>query len=115
VWNMARTVRVETEVRGVRLCPGEKVMLTFGAANHDPEKFEHPDVFDPDRPGLSQHQAFGSGRHRCLGEGLARLELQMVLEYMLDNLPDLEVADNMEWSHTMNSHGLAALPVRRGK
>jgi cytochrome P450 len=114
VWNMARTVKAETEMRGARLCPGEKVMLAYGAANRDPDKFEHPDAFDIDRPGLSQHQAFGTGRHRCIGEGLARLELQLVLEYMLDHLSDLQVDGEFTWAHTMNSHGLAApLPVRR--
>jgi cytochrome P450 len=111
---MARTVKADTEVRGARMCPGEKVMLAYAAANRDPEKFEYPDVFDIDRPGLSQHQAFGTGRHRCIGEGLARLELQLVLEYTLDHLPDLQVAGEVRWAHTMNSHGLAALPVRSG-
>jgi cytochrome P450 len=113
VWNMARTVKADAEVRGARMCPGEKVMLAYGAANRDPEKFEHPDVFDIDRPGLSQHQTFGTGRHRCIGEGLARLELQLVLDYALDHLPDLQVAGEVAWAHTMNSHGLSALPVRR--
>jgi cytochrome P450 len=113
VWNMARTVKAETEVRGARLCPGEKVMLAYGAANRDPDKFEHPADFDIDRAGLSQHQSFGTGRHRCVGEGLARLELQLVLDYMLDHAPDLQVAGEVTWAHTMNSHGLAALPVRR--
>jgi cytochrome P450 len=114
VWNMARTVKADTQVRGARMCPGEKVMLAYAAANRDPEKFDHPDVFDIDRPGLSQHQAFGTGRHRCIGEGLARLELQLVLDYMLTHVPDLQVAGEVRWAHTMNSHGLSALPVRRG-
>jgi cytochrome P450 len=114
VWNMARTVKAETEVRGALLCPGEKVMLAYGAANRDPDKFEHPDAFDIDRPGLSQHQSFGTGRHRCIGEGLARLELQLVLEYMLDHLPDLRLAGEVSWAMTMSGRGLTALPARRG-
>ncbi|MER6112460.1 cytochrome P450 [Streptomyces hirsutus] len=112
VWNMARTVRRETTLRDAELCPGEKVMLAFGAANHDPDKFDDPFAFDLDRPGLTQHLTFGSGRHRCLGEGLARLELRTVLEYLLDELPALELDGPVVWGGHTNSHGLRSLPVR---
>jgi cytochrome P450 len=112
VWNMARTVTHETEMRGVTLCPGEKVMLAYGAANRDPERFDRPNDFDIDRPELSAHLAFGSGRHRCIGEGLARLELSLVLEHMLDHLPDLELAGEVVWGGHMSTHGLVAVPVR---
>ncbi|GAA4752650.1 cytochrome P450 [Nocardioides endophyticus] len=112
VWNMARTVRNPTQVRGVDLLPGEKVMLAFGAGNHDPEKFADPFTFDLDRAGLSQHLTFGSGRHRCLGEGLARLEMQTVLDVLLDELSPLELDGDVVWGGHTNSHGLRSLPVR---
>ena len=81
----------ETEVRGAPLCPGEKVMLVYGAANRDPERFAEPDRVRRRPPGISRHLTFGIGRHRCIGEPLAKLELRLTLEYVLDNLPDVEI------------------------
>ena len=112
VWNMGRTVTGATEVRGESLCPGEKVMLVYGAANRDPEKFPDPDAFDLDRPGNNRHLTFGSGRHRCLGEPLAKLELRLALEYVLDHLPDVELDGEPQWGGGTNQHGLRSLPVR---
>jgi cytochrome P450 len=112
VWSMARTVRRETTRRGAELCPGEKVMLAFGAANRDPEKFENPNEFDIDRPGLTQHLTFGVGRHRCLGEALAKRELQVVLEYILDTIPDLEIDGEAVWGGHQNTHGTRSLPIK---
>ena len=112
VWNMGRTVTTGTEVRGTELCPGEKVMLVFGAANRDPEKFAEPAAFDLDRDGVTQHLAFGSGRHRCIGESLAKLELRLTLEYVLSNLPDISPAGEPVWAIGTNQHGVRSLPVR---
>jgi cytochrome P450 len=112
VWNMGRTVRAETTVRGSSLCPGEKVMLVYGAANRDPDKFEDPDTFDIDRPGITQHLTFGSGRHRCIGEALARLELRLALNYVLDTVPDIELDGQPVFGGGTNQYGPRSLPVR---
>jgi cytochrome P450 len=112
VWNMGRTVRAETTVRGSSLCPGEKVMLVYGAANRDPDKFEDPDTFDIDRPGITQHLTFGSGRHRCIGEALARLELRLTLNYVLDTVPDIELDGDPVFGGGTNQYGPRSLPVR---
>jgi cytochrome P450 len=113
VWNMARTCRKDAEVRGVEIVPGEKVMLTFGAGNYDTDKFENPDVFDPDRPGVHGHLTFGFGRHRCIGEALAKLEMTIVVEYILDHLPDLVLAGEVTPRSTFTTYGVTSLPVRR--
>jgi cytochrome P450 len=112
VWNMARTVRGETAVRGAALCPGEKVMLVYGGANRDPDKFENPDAFDLDRAGITQHLTFGSGRHRCIGEALARLELRLTLNHVLDTLPDIELDGEPVFGGGTNQYGPRSLPVR---
>ncbi|WP_181410683.1 cytochrome P450 [Nocardioides humi] len=112
-WNMGRTARQEVEVRGVRIQPHEKVMLTFGAGNYDPEQFADPERFDPDRPGVHRHLTFGHGRHRCIGEALAKLEIQVVLEHLLDHLPDLAVDGRPEPRSGFSTYGLRALRVRR--
>ncbi|WP_141005691.1 cytochrome P450 [Nocardioides humi] len=114
VWNMGRTARRPAEVRGVAISPGEKVMLTFGAGNYDPEKFADPDVFDPDRPGVHGHLTFGFGRHRCIGEALAKLEMTVAVDYILDHFPDLELADGVTPRTHFTTYGLTNLPVRRG-
>lgn len=111
VWNMARTVRRPTTLGDAQMEPGEKVMLAFGAANHDPAKFPDPFVFDLDRESLTQHLTFGSGRHRCLGEALAKLEMRVVLEHVLDELPALALDGDVVWGGHTNSHGLRSLPV----
>jgi cytochrome P450 len=111
VWNMARTVAQDTEVRGVKMCPGEKVMLAYGAANRDPDRFPDPDRFVVPRDD-NQHLTFGTGRHRCIGEPLAELELTLTLAFVLDNLPDVELDGQPEWGGGSNQHGLRSLPVR---
>jgi cytochrome P450 len=112
VWNMARTIREETTLRGSTLCPGEKVMLVYGGANRDPDKFEDPQSFDIDRPGVTQHLTFGSGRHRCIGEALARLELRLTLNYVLDTIPDVELAGEPVFGGGTNQYGPRSMPVR---
>ena len=111
VWNMARTVAQETEVGGASMCPGEKVMLAYGAANRDPEKFADPDAFVLPREN-NNHLTFGTGRHRCIGEHLAKMELTIALEYVLDNMPDVELDGEPVWGGGTNQHGLRSLPVR---
>jgi cytochrome P450 len=61
-----------------------------GSANHDETRFSHPEIFDVDRP-LQNHVAFGTGHHQCLGMHLARLELRVGLEAIIDRLPHLRL------------------------
>jgi cytochrome P450 len=112
VWNMGRTVREETTMRGSQLCPGEKVMLVYGAANRDPDKFEDPGAFNIDRAGITQHLTFGSGRHRCIGEVLARLELRLTLNYVLDTIPDVALNGEPVFGGGTNQYGPRSLPVK---
>ena len=88
----SRTVTQDTEIGGVPLAAGAKVLLSWASANRDPEAFSCPDEFVYDRPN-NRHLAFGAGPHRCLGAHLARLELRVVLEEMLRRLPPWRVPD----------------------
>ncbi|HEX4359548.1 MAG TPA: cytochrome P450 [Pseudonocardia sp.] len=122
IMHMARTAVGDHERDGAELRDGDKVMLHYGAANRDPEKFEHPAEFDIDRPG-NQHLAFGTGRHRCIGEHLAVTEMLVVLEEVLATIPDLRIVGERDmtkirWRGGSNTLGPERLevtftPVRR--
>jgi cytochrome P450 len=92
VFGLARTVTCPVTVQERELEPGDKVLLMFGAANHDPLRFPDPEVFDADRDDRPPHIAFGFGRHRCIGEHLARLEMRIVAEELLRRVPEYTLA-----------------------
>ncbi len=71
---------------------GEGIMLTFPAANRDPEMFENPEEVIIDRQ-RNRHVAFGSGIHRCAGSNLARMEMNVAIEEFLKMVPEFELAD----------------------
>ncbi|MFC3572324.1 cytochrome P450 [Streptomyces yaanensis] len=82
-----RTCIADIEVRGVTIPKGSRIWLVLAAGNRDPERFQDPDRFDPDRSDI-QHLGFGSGIHSCFGAPLARLETQIALTELarrLDN------------------------------
>lgn len=87
---LARTVTVDTELGGQRLCPGDRLLLLWGSANQDAEAFDDPDTVNLDR-WPNRHQAFGLGGHRCLGSNLGRVQFQEVLLTTLRRIPDLKV------------------------
>lgn len=93
VKNMARTLMADTEFQGTELKQGEKMLLLFEAANFDESVFGDPENFRIDR-NPNGHLAFGFGTHFCLGNQLARLELNTMLRKLLTRLPDLRLADD---------------------
>ena len=84
-----REVVNETTISGCTYKPLSQVLLSYPAANSDPEKFPDADKVVIDRTN-NQHAAFGLGRHRCLGATLARLEIRVALEEWLLRYPDFE-------------------------
>ncbi len=77
VQNFMRTLTRDVEIDGTTMHENDRVMLIYGSANHDPQMFEHPDTFDPNRANL-KHYSFGWGLHRCVGAMLAQLELRIL-------------------------------------
>jgi cytochrome P450 len=73
-------------------------MLAFGAANHDPRHFPHPEAFDLQRDNAHTQLSFGWGTHFCLGAGLARIECEIVLRLLGQRLPGLRLAPDQELS-----------------
>jgi hypothetical protein len=84
---IARVVTEATEVAGCPVAPGDRVLLPWGAANRDPGVFEDPDRVLIDRE-RNPHLAFGLGIHRCLGSGLARMEIRVAIEEWLRRIPE---------------------------
>jgi cytochrome P450 len=85
-----REAVVDTEVCGVRIPAGSSVLVAVGSANRDESRYADPDRWDPHRP-PRPHLGFGTGRHQCLGMHLARLELRIALDAVLDRLPNLRL------------------------
>jgi cytochrome P450 len=86
----ARTVTRDENFAGCPMLTGERVVLNWAAANHDPDHYPEPDRLDLDRE-AADHLAFGYGRHRCLGAHLARRQLKVALQH-LRGLRRFEVA-----------------------
>jgi cytochrome P450 len=96
---MAREIVENTELGGCPMRKSEMVMVSFPAANRDPEKFADPDIVRIDRA-ENPHVAFGLGIHRCIGSNLARMEMRIALEEWLKRVPDfsLDPIRPMTWS-----------------
>ena len=108
---MGRKVIKDTVVAGCPVHAGDQTLVTFPAANHDPEAFENPDEFQLERA-VNRHIAFGLGIHRCLGSNLARLELTVALQEWLRAFPDytLDPDGVTEWANGQ-VRGPRVLPV----
>lgn len=109
--------RIATEdvtVAGVRIPAGDAVFLAFASANRDAAVFGTPEQADF-RRSPNPHLAFGHGIHRCLGAGLARLELAVVLEELTRRFPDARLAvpeAELRWRVGDVNHNLLHLPVQ---
>jgi cytochrome P450 len=113
-FGLPRYLREETEVSGTHLPRGTTVVCSMAAANRDESAFEAADQMDLTRS-PNPHLAFGAGAHSCLGQALARTELQVVLEVLLRRLPTLDLAvpvAELERVEGLAVGGLRTLPVR---
>lgn len=108
---IARRTAAELQVGG-QLIPAEQIVfLMTGAANHDPERFEHPQRLDFARA-KNRHLSFGQGPHYCVGAALARLEAQVALSTLTERMQGLQlVAAEPEWSPNPALRGLTRLRV----
>lgn len=100
-----RHVVNDTELRGVELPAGSRLLLLWGAANRDPAHFSDPDEFQLERASGKGHISFGKGIHFCVGAALARVEARIVLGHLFEKTAKIQAADIGRW--------LPSLLVRR--
>ncbi|MCC2277871.1 cytochrome P450 [Streptomyces sp. ET3-23] len=111
VVHIRRTAARDTELGGVRIRRGEKVVVHHPSANRDERVFADPDRFDITRT-PNDHVSFGFGPHYCLGAHLARAQLRAMLRTAADRLPGLERAGEPVRLTSNFLNGLKHLPVR---
>jgi cytochrome P450 len=113
LFGVSRMLTGDTDMDGVTMPEGERVMLLFGSANRDPQVFESPEDFRLDRANAQKHLAFGAGLHRCVGAPLARLEMRVVLEEVLRRMPAARLTDpesvSVKWTVGREFGNLAAV------
>jgi cholest-4-en-3-one 26-monooxygenase len=113
--HMRRTATRDAQIRDQKIAAGDKVVLWYGMGNRDPEVFDDPWRFDIGRD-PNPHIAFGIGEHFCLGARLARLQLNVVFDELMKQVPGLkfELDGKVTWVRTNFINGIKAMPVRVG-
>ncbi|MFF4249781.1 cytochrome P450 [Streptomyces sp. NPDC001663] len=110
---LARIALEDVDLHGHRISAGDPVYVSYLAANRDPEVFPDPDRIDADRD-PKPHLAFGNGTHYCTGALLARMQTELLVDTLLDRLPDLRLAvpaDQVVWRRKTMIRGPQTLPV----
>jgi cytochrome P450 len=105
-----RTATRATELRGVPISPGQKVVIWEGSANRDETVFDRADEFDIRRD-PNPHVAFGHGIHFCLGASLARLEIRVLFEELLPRFRQAHVIGPVEYTRSNRHTGIRKMTV----
>ncbi|WP_413805497.1 cytochrome P450 [Streptomyces sp. OE57] len=109
----SRVAVEDVEIGGVTIRAGDPVVALSNAANHDPAAFGEADEIKLDR-GARNHVAFGFGIHQCLGQNLARMELQIVFDTLFRRIPTLRLAtpaDKLPYKDDALIYGIHEVPV----
>jgi len=111
VQGLARATTRDVELHGVTIRAGDQVLVLYGSANHDETVFPNPDELDLDRD-VRSHWAFGRGIHHCLGNAVARLEVRVALEELLEAHPDFAVDERgIVRNQLVPTRGVAHAPI----
>ena len=111
ILHQARTATRDLEIAGVAVAENEKLVMWHVSANRDAALNDDPDRFDVSRA-RPKHMSFGAGRHFCLGNQLARLELSIALEETLRRVQDIELAGPVVKKASNAFHWMVSMPVR---
>ena len=108
---MARTATSDVEIGGQTVRSGEKVVMFYASGNRDETAFENADELDLGRK-PNRHLTFGFGRHSCLGNDLARIELRAVLDEIFSRFPNISLAGEVERLRSNFVGGIKVMPVK---
>ena len=111
VKHFMRRARVDTELSGVQIKAGDRIMPLYQSANRDVDVFDAPDSFDLERK-PNKHIAFGYGPHMCIGQHLAKQELKILFEELLPRIESIELLEGRKLTQTNFVGGIKRLPVR---
>ncbi|NNE53742.1 MAG: cytochrome P450 [Sulfitobacter sp.] len=106
-----RTAALKTEVAGIPIEEGTKILCVLGSANMDPDHWDRPEVFDISRKTVG-HLALGAGIHVCVGQNIARAEGQAILRALAERVDRIEIAGEPTWRPNNAIHALDRLPLR---
>ena len=109
--HMARTATQDYEIGGKTIRKGDRVAMWYVSGNRDDEVIANPDNYIIDRERPRQHLSFGFGVHRCVGNRLAELQLQIIWEEILARFPIVEVVGEPQRTHSVFVKGYETLPV----
>jgi cytochrome P450 len=110
VKHFMRAASRDTELRGVQISAGDRLMLCYPSGNRDEDIFDNPDTFDITRK-PNRHISFGYGPHMCLGQHVAKIEMRILFEELLPRLKSVELAGDPKLSRANFVGGLTSLPV----
>lgn len=111
VQHFMRTAAEDVEIGGASVKKGDWLMINYVAANHDDRVFENPRKFDAARS-PNRHLAFGAGAHQCLGLHMARMEMKILFNELLDRIETVELAGEPKRAKSSFVGGLKTLPLR---
>ena len=110
-----RTAMEDLELHGQQVRKGDKIQMYYAAASSDETVFEDPDRFDITRGGRedlrNEHRAFGVGQHFCLGSHLARLELRVIFEAIVERIRNPRLDGEINWLRSNFINGIKRMPI----
>jgi len=108
-----RMATEDTEIGGMPVPKGGKVLIMMGSGNRDPDMFENPEEFDPARSNAKRHLGLGHGAHFCMGAPLARMEMKVILEELVRRLPHMHLKPDQAFRYfpTLTFRGVQNLEV----
>jgi cytochrome P450 len=109
--HMRRTAVADIEFQGKHIRAGDKVVMWYVSGNRDEEAIENADAFIIDRERPRMHMSFGFGIHRCVGNRLAELQLQIIWEEILQRFPEVRVVGEPKRTYSTFVKGYETLPV----
>jgi cytochrome P450 len=112
VYHFRRTATKDVELNGVQIKTGQKVVPWFASGNRDETIFENPNRMDVTR-NPNEHMTFGrGGPHMCLGNALARIELKIMFEDLIQRVDSVEIDGEIDYLRSNFVHGIKRMPVK---